>query len=64
MCTAIAVESLSAWLASQERMLRAWCGEASLDPGIDADLAVRLQQHCAWMSEQLYVLDAGVRRPQ
>lgn len=58
MCNSIAVESLSAWLASQERMLRAWCDEASLDPGVDEDLLSRLQQHCTWMSEQLNALDA------
>jgi hypothetical protein len=41
-------------------MLRAWCDEASLDPGMDEDLLARLQQHCAWMSDQLRTLE-GVR---
>lgn len=57
MCNQLAVLRLSAWLESQERMLRAWCDEASLDPQMDEDLLARLQQHCAWMSDQLRALE-------
>lgn len=60
MCNQLAFLRLTAWLESQERMLRAWCDEASLDPGMDEDLLARLQQHCAWMSEQLHALDDRV----
>ena len=58
MCNQLAVQSLSVWLASQERMLRAWCDEAALDPAIDEGLLARLEQHCAWMNAQLTALAA------
>ncbi len=64
MCQQLAVQSLSAWLASQERMLRAWCDQASLDPGMDEDFLARLEQHCAWMSAQLNTLGAEEGRLQ
>lgn len=59
MCNQLAVLRLTAWLESQERMLRAWCHEAALDPGMDESLLERLEQHCAWMSAQLEALDGA-----
>lgn len=64
MCNQLAIQSLPAWLASQERMLRAWCDQASLDPGVDEDLLERLQQHCAWMSAHLNALGANAGQLQ
>jgi hypothetical protein len=63
LCNQLAVLRLSAWLESQERMLRAWCHEAALDPEMDEGLLERLEQHCAWMSAQLQALEGAPNGP-
>lgn len=49
MCMMIAKESLNSWLATQERMMRAWIEEAALDPNADQSLLERLEAHCTWL---------------
>jgi hypothetical protein len=52
MCMMIAAASLSAWLDTQERMMRAWLAEAALEPDADVDHIERLERHCAWLAEE------------
>jgi len=59
MCMSIAVESLAAWLESQERMMRAWCADAALDPAADLRQIARLEAHCRWLAEERAQLALG-----
>lgn len=52
MCMTIAAHSLDAWLASQERMMRAWVAEVALDPDADLHLVERLESHCRWLAQE------------
>jgi hypothetical protein len=59
MCLHLAQVSLEAWLASQERMMRAWEEELSLDPTADQAQLRRLEAHRQWLRQELETVTAS-----
>lgn len=59
MCLYIAQAGLEAWLASQERMMRAWEEELSLDPDADPAQLRRLGAHRQWLRQELETVTAS-----
>jgi hypothetical protein len=56
MCMTIASQSVSAWLQSQERMLRVWRDELLLGGADDQNQIERIDGHRRWLVEEMALL--------
>jgi antibiotic biosynthesis monooxygenase (ABM) superfamily enzyme len=57
MCMTIASQSVSAWLQSQERMLRVWRDELLLSGADDQNQIERIDGHRRWLVEEMALLE-------
>jgi hypothetical protein len=53
MCMMIAAQSASAWLQSQERMMRAWRDELLFSGDCDPAQIEHIDAHCRWLAEEV-----------
>jgi hypothetical protein len=57
MCMTIASQSVSAWLQSQERIMRAWRDELLLTGAGDQEQIERIDAHRRWLAEEIALLE-------